>query len=184
MSPRDWWRSREPRERRVLAAGALAAGLLLGYALLWQPVADFHRELASQVQRQREDLAWMQRAAAALTRLRGAQPDRQVLEASPMIAVQEAAGAAGIEAGLRRLETDADGGLRVRLEGVRLEAALIWLQTLERRYAIAVQRLVLEPADAPGLATLDVRLLAHARNDNAGAEGAAAAIGGQRRRSM
>lgn len=101
-----------------------------------------------------------------------------------MIAVQEAAGAAGIEAGLRRLETDADGGLRVRLEGVRLEAALIWLQTLERRYAIAVQRLVLEPADAPGLATLDVRLLAHARNDNAGAEGAAAAIGGQRRRSM
>lgn len=182
MRARDWWRSREPRERQVLVVGALVAGLLLGYALVWKPVADFHRELVAQVQRQRQDLAWMQHAGAVLTRLRGAQPDRTALEASPMIAVQEAASSVGIKAGLRRLETDADGGLRVRLEGVRLEAALAWLQTLERRYAIGVQRLVLEPGAAPGLATLNVRLLTPARID--GAKGAGAIAGGQRRRSM
>ena len=62
---RAWWSGLAERERRVLAVGAVALGLIVAYAAIWEP-------LASARQRQQADLRTARRRYFALNWARGA----------------------------------------------------------------------------------------------------------------
>ena len=52
-----WWQSLAANERRLLRLGAVAAALLLGWALIWHPLAAKRVEVRQNVENQRRDLA-------------------------------------------------------------------------------------------------------------------------------
>jgi type II secretory pathway component PulM len=63
---RAWWQAQSERDRRTLAVGAFAVALLLGWALVWHPLALRRDALEQEVASRRDDLATVERGTAQI----------------------------------------------------------------------------------------------------------------------
>lgn len=72
-----FWQQREPRERLILVVGAVLLGLILLYALLWQPVLNERQRLLRVVPRLEQDLAALKQIVSDVKG--AAQPPRNEL---------------------------------------------------------------------------------------------------------
>ncbi|HKE48933.1 MAG TPA: type II secretion system protein GspM, partial [Rhodanobacteraceae bacterium] len=102
---RAWWNGLVEREQRIVAIGAVVVALMLGWALVWHPLAAKRIELRDAVDAQRRDLAYVRVAAAEVERLRAAgthsRADRQ---GRSLLALADAtARSSGLEGALRRV---------------------------------------------------------------------------------
>ena len=101
-----WWQALAANERRLLRLGAVAAALLLGWALVWHPLAAKRVELQQNVENQRRDLAYVRLGAAEIERQHAvgtrSRADRQ---GKSLLALADAtARGGGLENALKRVE--------------------------------------------------------------------------------
>ena len=64
-----WWSARPASEQRMLAIGGVVAVLLLGWALVWHPLARHKAELEQTLENQRGDLAYVRAGAAEIEQI-------------------------------------------------------------------------------------------------------------------
>ncbi len=148
-----WWRSLASKDQRVLGLGAVVVVLLLGWALLWHPLAARRTELQRNVDDQARDLAYVRLGAAEVERLRAtgmrSRGDRQ---GKSLLALADAtARDAGLGDALERVEPVGANSVRVRLEGASFDAMMEWLETLSRQFGIEASDLSADRADGLGL---------------------------------
>ena len=67
---RAWWSNLATRERWMVGVGAIVVVLLLGWALVWHPLALKRTALRETVESDRRDLAYVRVATAELDRAR------------------------------------------------------------------------------------------------------------------
>lgn len=157
---RAWWNGLAMREQRIVALGAIAAVLLLGWALVWHPLAVKRAELRDAVDTQRRDLAYVRVAAAEVERLRttGAKsrPDRQ---GRSLLALADAtARSAGLESALKRVEPVGATSVRVSFEFAGFDPLIDWIESLSRDYGIETTDFSADRADGVGLVNARVTL--------------------------
>lgn len=154
----NWLESLSPRDRNALLAGAAALLVALLYLGLWEPLANHEARLAERVAQQREQLAWMQTAAAEARQLRG----RGGASAAPsaggslLSTIDQAAAAAGLKETVKRVAPEGGGTVRVWLGEAPYPAVLRWLQALARQ-GILPQAVQMERVEVPG--RVDARVL-------------------------
>lgn len=155
---KEWWDGLATRERLILLGGGAVLVLVLLWALLWQPLASSVREQQAEVAAQRENLRWMQNAAAELQQLRGSgvQAGAGLAGRSLLAVADQSARSAGLGNGLKRIEPESGNAVRVRLEGVAFDAVVVWLDGLAREAGVLATTIAVERAGAPGL--VNVRL--------------------------
>lgn len=153
-----WWRAREARERQVLAAGAVLAALLLGWALVWHPLASARGDLEARLTARQADLAFLQQAGVELDRLRQRGRSGGASRAGKSLLALADASAREAQLGptLRRLEPLDGKRIRMEFKGADFDTLIAWLAGLQQRYGIAVDDLSLDRADGAG--QVDVRL--------------------------
>lgn len=151
-----WWSSRAPRERRLLTAGAVVAGLLLVWAFVVYPQQRAHRTALDAVAASERDLAWMRQAAPAL---RGA---------GPIIAAQTGAGpsllaqvdstarSAGLASAIGNVEPQPNGRVAVSFTAVSFDALMRWLEPFAAQHGARVESFSAQRTPANGL--VDARL--------------------------
>lgn len=161
---REWWDALGTRERLMLMAGAAALLLVLLWALAWQPLVSEVRRLEDEVAAQRENLRWMQTAAAELQQLRGAGGAAAAgLGGRSLLAVaDQTARSAGLGNGLKRIEPDGADAVRVRLEGVPFDTVVVWLDSLAREAGVTANSVTVERTEAPGMVNVRLTLQAGA----------------------
>lgn len=155
-----WWQSLAANERRMLVAGGVVALLLLGWALLWHPLALRRAELREDVERQRLELAYVRSGTAEVERLRAtgqrARGDRQ---GKSLLALADAsAREAGLEASLRRVEPVGERNVRVGFEAANFDQLAQWLELLAARHGVEAVELSAERAEGIGLVDARVTL--------------------------
>lgn len=155
---RAYWNGLSPRDQRTLAIGAGLAVLLLGWALVWHPLAQKRSELEETVDAQRRDLAYVRVAAAEVDRLRAAgthsRADRQ---GRSLLALADAtARSAGLEGA--RLEPVGATSVRVSFEFAKFDALVGWIEGLTRDYGIETTDFSADRADGVGLVNARVTL--------------------------
>lgn len=155
-----WWQGLAPNERRMLALGAPLAVLLLGWALLWHPLASKRAQLMQDVDNQRRDLAYVQVGAAEVVRLRAAgtrsRADRQ---GRSLLALTDAtARGAGLERSLKRVEPVGSRSVRVSFDAVGFDALVRWIEELSRNYGVEASDLSADRAEGIGLVNARVTL--------------------------
>ena len=155
-----WWRNLSVKDRRVLGIGAIAAALLLGWALLWHPLATRRDELERSVQNQRRDLAYVQQGAAEIANLHGTgERSRADREGKSLLALADAtARAAGLETALKRVEPVGARSVRVSFEAANFDAMVQWLDSLSKRFGVEASDLSADRADGTGLVNARVTL--------------------------
>ena len=157
---RAWWDKLEARERSMVAFGGLTVVLMLGWALVWHPLALKRAELTRTIDAQRRDLAYVRVAGAEVDRLRAAgmraRGDRQ---GRSLLALADAtARAGGLESALRRVEPLGATSVRVSFEFANFDALVAWIEWLTRDYGIEATDVSADRADGVGLVNARVTL--------------------------
>ncbi|HEV7489439.1 MAG TPA: type II secretion system protein M [Rhodanobacteraceae bacterium] len=157
---RAWWNSLPPREQRMVAVGAVVVAVMLGWALVWHPLAMKRAELREAIDAQRRDLAYVRVASAEVDRLRTVSKhsggDRQ---GRSLLALADAsARTGGLEGALRRVEPMSASSVRVTFEFARFDALIGWIEGLTRDYGIEAVDFSADRADGVGLVNARVTL--------------------------
>lgn len=154
---KTWWGGLAQRDRRILLIGLGLALPLLGYLLLWQPLAKArdtaraaHAETAAQH-------AEIKQLAAQLK----ARPASQAAPAngttSPLAAVEAVAREQRLLDQLKRREAEGANGVRLTLEEAPADALMRLLEALEQRHGLHVGQAQIDPA-SPGKVNAQISL--------------------------
>jgi general secretion pathway protein M len=158
---KEWLANLAPRERRILAGGAVALVLLLFYLVIWQPLHSGVAQMRTSVAEQRDTLRWMREAAAEVKSLAtsGAQGGAGLGGRSLLAVVDQSARSSNLGPALKRVEPEGQNSVRVRVEGASFDAMVGWLSGLARSSQVFATSLSIERADASG--QVDARLTLH-----------------------
>jgi general secretion pathway protein M len=153
MLPAAWTR-RSQRERRMLAAGAGLAALLLFMALVAMPLERARARLAREVPELRASVELLRKDAGEALRLR-ALPPAGTGPAASLAAI--AAGSLAPPPGARLALADA-GHLRLTGEDVAFGALIEWLATSAAAQGLRVERARLDALGTAGRVRADLTL--------------------------
>jgi len=154
MNAPELWRSRSPRERRVLAWGTGIVAAFLALALAWLPLERARARLEREVPQLRASVAALERDAEEARRLRSMAP-LQANAATPLSAL--AAGSVTVPAGARLTVVD-DRHLRLVAADASFQALLEWLSSVAPAQGLQVERAHLEALSEPGRVRADIGL--------------------------
>ncbi|MET0230690.1 MAG: type II secretion system protein M [Rhodanobacteraceae bacterium] len=157
---RAWWSNLAERERSMVGIGAVVVVLLLGWALVWHPLAVKRAALLDTLESDRRDLAYVRVAAAEVERLRSvgthARRDRQ--GRSLLALADSTARSGGLEGALRRVEPTGPASVRVSFESARFDVLIDWIEGLTRDYGIEALDFSADRSDGIGLVNARVTL--------------------------
>jgi len=151
---KNWYAGLQQRDQRVVAIGAVVLGLIILIAGILMPLQSAVSNAAKGTDTRREDLAWM-RANAAEVRSFGAQLPADTGEA-PVVLVDRVGREAGLASALRGTQPNATGGVRVQLEAAPFDTMVTWLDTLDRRYGLAIESITVDRTPAPGMVNASI----------------------------
>lgn len=142
----------QPRERAIVSAGTVVVVLTLAYLLVWEPLAESHRQRVQALESSRLLAIRLEQAAAQLQRAGGpaggaSQAGRGL---SLMAAVDQASKQGTLGRSPTRIQPEGDREVRVWFEDVSFDALVRWLAELQGRYGVSVQTLDVEPQATPG----------------------------------
>lgn len=155
-----WWRKLQAREQRMLGIGAVVVALLLGWALLWYPLARAHADLGKRVAQQRADLAWMRGALGEANQLHAqGSHGRAERQGKSLLALADvSARGAGLAAALKRVEPAGGKSVRVNFEVADFDALMNWLDALARDYGVQPTDFSADKVEGLGLVNARVTL--------------------------
>jgi len=155
-----WWNGLAAQERRVLAVGGVVAALLLGWALLWHPLAQRRAELERDLGQQRSELAFVRAGAAEIAHRRatGAQAGGQRAGKSLLALADATARSGGLGDALKRVEPAGAKTVKVAFESARFDALVGWIEALAAGYGVEAVELSVDRADGVGFVNARVTL--------------------------
>jgi general secretion pathway protein M len=151
---RNWYASLQEREQRVVAIGAIALGLIILIGGIIMPLQSAVSRAVTGTDTRREDLAWMQ-VNAPEVRAYGNQVAADTGEV-PVVLVDRVAREAGLASALRGTQPNPSGGVRVQLEAAPFDTMVAWLDSLDRRYGLAIESITVDRTPAPGMVNASI----------------------------
>ena len=149
-----WYAGLQQREQRVVAVGAVVLILIIVVGGILMPLQSVVSRTIKDNETRREDLTWM-RANAAEIRERGAELPGETGEA-PVVLVNRVGREVGLAASLRGTQPNTSGGVRVQLEAAPFDTLVTWLDTLDRRYGLAIESITVDRTPSPGLVNASI----------------------------
>ncbi|HEX5420329.1 MAG TPA: type II secretion system protein GspM [Gammaproteobacteria bacterium] len=153
---KDWFMSREPRERAVLGAGACAAAIIVFWGLIWLPVSRGSARLQDSVAHKSSLLVDLERASAIAPAANSAAP-RPAAE-SMVVLVDRTSRSHGLAGMLMRTRPDGTDGIAVTFQDAPFDALLGWLAALRTAYGVKVESASVNGAEGQGLVSGQVLL--------------------------
>jgi general secretion pathway protein M len=149
-----WYATLQPREQRVVTVGAVALALIILILGILMPLQSAVSSARQGNEIRREDLAWMKVNANEI-RSGGADIPQDTGEA-PMVLVNRLGREVGLGGALRGTQPNTSGGVRVQLESASFDTLVTWLDTLDRRYGLAIESITVDRTPSPGLVNASI----------------------------
>ena len=140
----------QPRERRMVVAGAIAAVLLIIVATVL-PLQRSVAAVEQRVERKRDDLQWLRSMTPQLAGLQGGAPP--ALREPLVVVVDRSARESGLAKSLVGSQPSGDGGLNVRLDQTPFDTLIAWLSQLRERYGVRVDSATIDAGKGSGNVT-------------------------------
>jgi len=153
------WDSRAPRERRVMAAGAVVLAPVVGFFLLWQPAHEAVAKLQHSLPLMRMQAAQMQRQAAEVDTLRQRAQPALLNPTAMKSAVESSAVAFGLRNSIESLDGVEPNGVRISFSSVPYGKWLEWTRSLQRDQHFRVDTLSVVALPTEGMVKISVTLV-------------------------
>jgi general secretion pathway protein M len=149
---KDWFFGLKPRERVLVAGGAVIVLLVALYALALAPFYSAVNARAERVAQKEGDLAWMRNVAGELMALNANAPAPATpTNESFVVLIDRTARECGLGGALTGQTPDGAHGIRVRLEGAEFEKLVTCLATLQQVHAVTIESATIDRTAKPGL---------------------------------
>jgi general secretion pathway protein M len=152
----QFWRSRAPRERVVLAGGSALLVLALGYAYGWLPIQRDAAQLRKALPQLRVQAEQLRQDAQEVARLRGRPVVAQA--GSLAAAIEQRATASGLRERIEAITPLDAGRVRVVLPDVAFDAWIGWLGELQASHGARVESARIEAGGAQGMVRVEAVL--------------------------
>lgn len=146
---REWFLSREPRERVVLASGAVIAAIIIFWTFVWTPLRDGSADLRDDVDRKTRLLVDLQRAAA-LAPLQGERAAPASTQ-SLVVLIDRTAQSHRLAGAVTRSRPEGADAISVTLRDATFDDVVGWLVTLNSSHALMVESATFNGTRTPGL---------------------------------
>lgn len=154
----QFWRTRVPRERLILAGGSTLLLLALGFAYVWLPMQREVVQLRQALPQLRVQARQLQQDAQEVARLK-AQPAVTREAGSLALAVEQRALATGLRERIESITPQDAGHVRVVLPQVAFDAWLAWLGELQTSHGVRVDSARIGATDDSGMVSVDAVLV-------------------------
>jgi general secretion pathway protein M len=148
---KDWFFSRQPRER-VLVLGGGAVVLLV--AIYFLALAPFYAALngsAQRVAKKEGDLAWMRSVGGEVLALSASAPSAAApTNESLVVLIDRAARECGLGSSLTGQTPSGENGIRVRLEQAEFDKMVVCLGSLQQSHSVAIESATIDRTAKPG----------------------------------
>jgi len=152
---KDWFLSRAPRERVVLAAGAVIAAALILWRFVWMPLSSGAAELRAEIDEKTRFQVDLLRAAAIAPR---EESTRARSTQSLLVLVNQMVQGHGLGSAVTRTRLEGSDGVSVTLQNAPFNAVLSWLVALETEHGVSVEGASITGARQPGLVNGQIQL--------------------------
>lgn len=138
----------QPRERAVLLVGAIAAAVIIFYALLWEPMTSGTESLRTSIESKERVLANLYRVES----LTAGGDDRPVRGSQSLVVlVDQTAQANGLGGTLTRTRPDGATRINISFENASFDRLLAWLIVLQQNDGVYVEGASINGARQRGL---------------------------------
>lgn len=156
-----WLDSLNPRERRLVIGGGAFLLVFILYQLAWAPFANGVLNMQVKVDKQQQDLLWMQQAAEEVRALQGGGGARRpVLSGSLLGLIEKTARQGGLGSSIRKVQPEGQKGVRIWMDKVSFDAVMTWLDELQVKQGVMISSFSAERTPQPG--RVNVRILVEA----------------------
>ncbi len=156
-----WWRSRELREQRVLAIGALLAAAILIFALL-APLATRVNAAEQRLARKQDDLRWLESAAPQVM-ASGPGITTPVTADNALVIIDRIARETGLGNSVSQVSPAGKNQYQASLREAPFDNVVAWLARMRQQHGITTVGLSINPAAPPGTVNAAVQLQIAAR---------------------
>jgi general secretion pathway protein M len=148
----SWFFSLAPRERLILAGGALILSLLLGYVLILEPLNAAIRQKETILGAQRSQMDDLRTIAAEYRSLGSIEPKGgSGTQSTSLLAIVDSSGTAkGIKDSIKRLSPEGKDKVRIHLEEAPFDNLVLWLAQLSNDYQITTESTNVRRGDEVG----------------------------------
>lgn len=157
---KHWFLGLDRRERITVSIGATAVALMLFYVAVAEPLMSARATWQRRVNDDAALVSWMRSAVVEMHSLRGlahTAPDVRQGE-SLFGTVDRTARSTALGPAIKRLQPDGSNRVRVQLEAAPFDALIRWLGALQAGYAVHVDAVSVDRADAPGTVNAQITL--------------------------
>jgi general secretion pathway protein M len=144
-----FWRSRDPREQKIIAVGGFLLVLVLLYAYLWLPMSQQRERLRLQLPVMNGQLAQMKTQAREIAQLKASAAAAQ--RGSVAEILNQSAAPAAIKGELTQVTPIANDRAQVTLNSVEFDKWLGWVKILQTQYALRIESTQIASATEPGM---------------------------------
>jgi general secretion pathway protein M len=159
-SMNDWYASREPRERRMLLVGVVAA-LVIVLAGVLMPLYRSVTQTRARVETKTRNLQWMQQVAPALANA-GPAPVVPDSGESLVVLIDRSARESGLGEALTGSQPGGTGTLRVTLSHAEFNSLIAWLARLVNQHGLQVESVTADAVDDAGF--VNATVVVHSRS--------------------
>ena len=152
---RDWLGNLSARERNLVYAAGILAGLALLYLVIVLPFTTITSRMSGRVEQKSADLAWMRAQAPHALAAAGMAQSRS--GESLVVVVDRTARQAGLGPTLRDQSPSGDAGLRLRMEAAPFDTLVTWLAVLQQQHGVGIEAATIDAA-GPGLVNVTLSL--------------------------
>ena len=149
---KEWYNKLEPRERKILLAGACTLVVAFIYFIVWKPLVKKVDRLQTSTVEQQELIDWMKTTAVEVKQLRAiSQPTAAIGQGQSLLGViDRTANASKLSGMVKRVKPEGDTKARVWLEGAPFNDIIQWIEQLQKRQGIVVVNAIVDKTKEPG----------------------------------
>jgi len=153
-----WLDGLNPRERRLVIGGGIFLLVFVLYQLTWAPFTNGVANMQSRVDKQQQDLLWMQQAAQEALTLQGGSAGRRAVHTGSLLGlIEKTARQRGLGASIRKVQPEGQNGVRMWLDKVSFDAVMIWLDELQNKQGVVISSFSAESIAQSG--RVNIRML-------------------------
>lgn len=154
---REWFENLAPRERWIVASGAVVLALMMYFLLLWDPLSQKAARLNVDLENARELVTFMQDARQQVAQLGGRNASAPTSSGRSLLSdVDSSSKRNGLEDKIKRIQPEGQTSVRLWIEGVPFEKLMNWMNHLQSQMGIVLSDGSLDRDDAAG--TVKARL--------------------------
>ncbi|OAI47035.1 hypothetical protein AYO45_05990 [Gammaproteobacteria bacterium SCGC AG-212-F23] len=153
------WEALTEKEKIIVAASSIGAGILLCYALIFAPLNHAVSDLREKIPQDQKTFAFMQSSADHIESLKKlSEQHHGAATASLLGTVQKQLKNSLLEKQVTELQQVDSNTVHLTLQKTNFDELIIWLTTFWQEKGIIVSQISVTPNGAPGVVTADVML--------------------------